>query len=196
LGVNISSDLSLNNHINNITTKGNRTLGFLRRNIETRHTGIREMAYKTLVRPQVEYASTVWSPYTQQQIHQVEMVQRRAVRWVSNNYSAYESVSGMQEQLGWMSLHNRRADARLAMFYKVIHGLVAITPPPYLKHPSRITRHMHSLSYHQICIPVNYYKYSFFPASIILWNSLLSHIALPNNLEQFKQAVSGLHHYC
>ena len=33
-------------------------------NIKTKHPGIREAAYKTTVSPKVEYASLVWSPYT------------------------------------------------------------------------------------------------------------------------------------
>ena len=125
------------------------------------------MAYKTLVRPQVEYASVVWSPYTQQQNHKVEMVQRRAVRWVSNNYSTYESVSGKQEKLGHFIIEKLMlvwpCSTRLSTGLWRLHH-------PYLKHPSRITRHMHSLSCHQIFISVNYHKYSFFPASIMKYS--------------------------
>ena len=53
-----------NHHIQNVTTKASKTLGYLRRNIRTKDKGIRQTAYQTLVRPQVEYASPVWSPYT------------------------------------------------------------------------------------------------------------------------------------
>ena len=109
LGVDISSNLSWNHHINRTTTSAGKTLGFLRRNIKTRREDIRQCAYKTLVRPQVEYASTVWSPFTQRDIRKVEMVQRRAVRWVKHNYSTYESVTQMQEGLGWRSLEQRRS---------------------------------------------------------------------------------------
>ena len=87
LGVGISKDLSWNTHINRISTNANRTLGFLKRNIKTKNTAIRTAAYQTLVRPQVEYASTVWSPFTQPYINKIEMVQRRAVRLVNSNYS-------------------------------------------------------------------------------------------------------------
>ena len=64
LGVEISSNLSFNNHIQNITISASRSLGFLRRNIRTQNPALREMAYKTLVHPLVEYSSTVWSLYT------------------------------------------------------------------------------------------------------------------------------------
>ena len=111
LGVDISKDLSWNTHINRISINANRTLGFLKRNINTKNTAIRTAAYQTLVRPQVEYASTVWSPSTQTYINKIEMVQRRAVCWVISNYSTYASVSSMLDSLGWRSLEDRRADA-------------------------------------------------------------------------------------
>ena len=67
-GVEISSNLSFNSHIQNITTSASRSLGFLRRNIRTQNTA-RKMAYKTtLVCPLMEYSSTAWSPYTDQNI--------------------------------------------------------------------------------------------------------------------------------
>jgi hypothetical protein len=50
--------------INSITSKANKTLGFLRRNLKIPSIRIKEQAYFTLARPLVEYASTVWDPYT------------------------------------------------------------------------------------------------------------------------------------
>jgi hypothetical protein len=46
---------------------------------------IKEQAYQTLVRTLVEYASTVWNPYTKTEINKIEAVQRRAARYVVNN---------------------------------------------------------------------------------------------------------------
>ena len=86
LGLEIGHDLNWNQHIQNVITKANRTLCFIRRNMETKHKGIRQVAFNTKVRPQVEYASSVWSPYTQTNINKIEAVQRRAARWVTNDY--------------------------------------------------------------------------------------------------------------
>jgi len=68
LGVTIAQDLSWNLHIKNICCKANRTLGFLRRNLKISAMKMKETAYKTLVRPIMEYASTVWDPYMEGQI--------------------------------------------------------------------------------------------------------------------------------
>ena len=63
LGVDISSNLKWNTHVDRITANASRSLGFIKRNVKTKSPKIREMAYQSLVRPQLEYASSVWDPY-------------------------------------------------------------------------------------------------------------------------------------
>ena len=43
-------------------------------------------AYSSLIRPILEYCCTVWNPHTQEYINKLEMVQRRAARYVTNRY--------------------------------------------------------------------------------------------------------------
>ena len=152
------------------------------------------MAYNSLVCPQVEYALLVWSPYTRENINKIEKVKRRAARWVSNDYSSYSSVTDMLSNLGWRSLENRRTNTRLAMFYKIVYGLVAIPHPSYFEHPEVHTLHMHSLSYRQIHTSVYYYKYSFFPICIVVWNKLPADRVLVPDLDSFKIGVSEINH--
>ena len=91
LGVTIINDLSWANHTNNTTAKANRTIGFLRRiNIHACPKEVKEAAYTTLVRPSIEYASAVWDPFSKNQISQLDSVQRRAARFVSNNFQDRE----------------------------------------------------------------------------------------------------------
>ena len=157
LGVDLSTNLSFNTHKNRITSNANKSLGFIKRNIKTKHKDVREAAYQTIVRPQLGYGSTVWSPYSQTFIQEIEMFQRRAIRWTMNNYSSHSSVSQMQQQLGWQSLDQRRADARLCMLYKITHGLIAIEIPPYFEQPKAATRQSlrHLLVYRQIHMSTN-----------------------------------------
>jgi hypothetical protein len=86
LGLTISKNLLWNNHVNNITKKANSTLVFLRRNIGNCPQRAKTQAYNTFVRPSLEYASTVWDPHTQANINKVESIQRRAARFITNNY--------------------------------------------------------------------------------------------------------------
>ena len=74
-------------HINNICSKANRTLGFLRRNLFSCPQDVKEAAYKGLVRPVIEYGSSVWDPHTKCLQEELEKVQNRATRFVTRNYS-------------------------------------------------------------------------------------------------------------
>ena len=74
----ITDDLDWGQHISEITCKATKTLGFLRRNLALAPRHTKEVAYKTLVRPQLEYAAPIWHPYHETQIEMVEKVQRTA----------------------------------------------------------------------------------------------------------------------
>ena len=60
IGITISDDLNWGQHISEISSKATKTLGFLRHNLAfaPRHT--KEVAYKTLVRPKLEYAAPIF----------------------------------------------------------------------------------------------------------------------------------------
>ena len=60
----LSDDLLGNEHVNNISNKANKSFGFLKRNLRYYPRKTKEMACKALVRPTLEYCSTVWDPYT------------------------------------------------------------------------------------------------------------------------------------
>jgi hypothetical protein len=90
-----------------MTSKANETLGFLRRNLKIPSIRIKEQAYFTLARPLVDYANTVWDPYTQTDINKVEAVQRRAARYVANNHRNRSSVSNIIQRLKWRPLADK-----------------------------------------------------------------------------------------
>ena len=82
LGVTISNNLTWTTHTENVTGKGNKTLGFLRRNFKDCTSQVKAATYTTMVRPTLEYATTVWDPYLQKDIKAVEQVQSRAACYV------------------------------------------------------------------------------------------------------------------
>ena len=65
LGVIVSSDLTWSKHIEAIVAKANKTLGLIKRLLkDTSDLKVRKILYCTLVRPILEYACNLWSPYT------------------------------------------------------------------------------------------------------------------------------------
>ena len=164
LGVTISQDLSWTKHINNVTKTANNSLRFLKRNIKTSNKKIKETAYKTYVRPQVEYCSSIWSPWQAYLNKRVEQVQRSAARYVYNDYLHTNSVTQMISQLNWQTLEQRRKIIAVTYLYKIQHNLV------YIDHLHlTTTRNLNFL------IPYSrtqYHANSFFPRTIRLWNRL------------------------
>ena len=102
LGITISNDLKWKKHVSNITSKANSTLGILRRNLRLSSHTVNTHAYQALVRPHLEYASAVWDPHTHFNTQTLEMVQRRAARYVCNGWHNTSSVTGMLSQLKWV----------------------------------------------------------------------------------------------
>ena len=197
LGLTIDQSMSFIPHINNITCKATKVLNFIKRNLYKCSQYTKSNAYLSLVRPSLEYASSVWDPYYKTHNLTIEKVQRRAVRWSLGNYDYHSSVSAMLQDLNWPTLQYRRQRARLSLFYKSLHNLIVLEIPPYYipnNHLSRLRIH-HQLSYIHPYARTNIYKYSFFPRTISEWNSLPTEIILSTTLSAFQsQLDSYLHH--
>ena len=82
-------------HISEISSKATKALSFLRRNLAFATTSTKEVAYKTLIRPKLEYAAPIWSPYSTIQINQEEKVQRTAAPWTCRRWWNTGSVCEM-----------------------------------------------------------------------------------------------------
>ena len=85
LGVIIDKHLNWSDHVNMITAKANSVRGFLQRNLYKCPSHVKNSSYTTYVRPILDYACSVyiWSPYHQHNISKIEMVQRRAARFMT-----------------------------------------------------------------------------------------------------------------
>ena len=127
LGITITDALDWGQHISEITSKATtKTLGFLRRNLDFASRQTKDVAYKTLVRPQLEYASPTLHPYVKTQIQQVETVQRTAAWRTCRRWRNRSSVGDMLRELEWPSLEARREQSSLTFFYKIHSGIVSI----------------------------------------------------------------------
>ena len=121
------------------------------------------------------------------------MVQRRAARWVTGDWRQ-TVVTGMLQELGWRSLALRSADARLVMLYKIVHGMVAVPSQFYLPQPGRESRGPRPHTIPQIQTTRDYFKYSFFPLTVVQWNALPPDIPAVLSLDGFKTAVCSVEH--
>ena len=76
LGVTITNDLKWIVHISNICTKAYRTLEFSRQTLFSYPQNVKEAAYKGMVRPILEYGSSVWDPHPVKLQEELEKVSK------------------------------------------------------------------------------------------------------------------------
>ena len=63
LGVNFQSNLQFDKHVTNIYAKANRTVGITMHTFSRINIDMFRILFKSLVRPILEYCSSEWSPY-------------------------------------------------------------------------------------------------------------------------------------
>ena len=148
-------------------------------------------AYFTLVRPNLEYCSNGWSPYTIQAKEEIEMVQRRAARYATNKYGNMSSVTNMLEDLNWDTLETSRAKSQVTIMFKIIHGLMDIPADDFVTPALTRTRSHHGKKLSQYSNSMDKMKYNFFPCTILLWNSLPGTLAEAPNFLCFKRGGGG-----
>ena len=123
----------------------------IRTNINVAPLQAKSQAYQTLVRPHLEYCSSVWDPHTQTDVNRIEAVQRRAARFCFRRYKRKSSPTLMQADLGWYLLSARREQASLILMFKLCHSLVNVNSskpssqlPDQRAFPTHICiRHLH-----------------------------------------------------
>ena len=120
----------------------------------------------------------------------LEMVQRRAARYVCNRWHNTSSVTGMLSQREWVPLATRRANSpRLCMMYRVAHTPVGYPWTPWLTFAQRTTRGSHAWKYIPISTSHDAYKFSFLPCTIIAWNQLPSIIITAPSIDAFRSRL-------
>ena len=149
LGIPITDNMVWGQHVSEISSKATKTLGFLRKNLAFAPRSTKEVAYKTLVRPKLEYAAHIWNPHSKLQNNQIEKVQRTAARWTCRRWRNTSSVGEMLDELEWPSLGARRDQSFLLLFHKIHCGAVSIEKDKYMTpaHSLKTTRSSHSAQY-------------------------------------------------
>ena len=111
LGVTISVDLTWRKYVEDTVIKANKTLSFVWRNISECTSRAKPVAYTTLIRPRLEYFSTVWDPHrqvTSTSWNKFKEEQLETSTKITPSVPYPGCVSNTVQSLGWESLHQRR----------------------------------------------------------------------------------------
>ncbi|KAL1447912.1 hypothetical protein WDU94_015615 [Cyamophila willieti] len=128
LGVTLEPDLKFNMHYNNISNKALRNLGFLARySHEFSSSKTLRALYISLVRPNLEYCSSLWSPFYNNHITLLERVQRKFLRYLAfreNITIDNHDYSGILEISKLKTLKHRREVADVLFLHKLLHNKI------------------------------------------------------------------------
>ena len=83
----------------------------------------------------------------------------------------------------------RRKKDRLVMFYKIHNDQTGIDTGKYLKPLGRVSRHVNNQAYEVPFAFTDYYKFSYFPRTIIEWNALPNETVNASSLTAFTNCL-------
>ena len=190
LGVHGSSSLSWNDHIDLVISKVNKLFGIIYRTC-TIDCDQKTMLvlYKSLVRPQLEYASQVWSPYTKEKIKVIERVQRRAPKFILKYDLTYPERLA---KLDLLRLQFGREVLDLCFFFKCLNckGHIDFDVLSYVSFKS----YKYDMRNSEAILAkgrfrTDVFKFSFFNPIVNLWNGLPVAIRTIDRVSLFRKQV-------
>ena len=120
LGVWMSNDMKPETHCEKAALSANTVLGMISRSFHYRTKETLIPLYKTFVRPRMEFAASVWNPWTEKDSEILESIQRKMMRMVSNaRGSTYEEKL---EDAGLTTLKERRIRGDMIETFKTMKG--------------------------------------------------------------------------
>ena len=188
LGVTVDAHLTFNKHIDQVVARAFIRSNLIHKCFVSRDVPTLLRAFLVYVRPVLEYASCVWSPYHVEQIKQIESVQKRFTKRLKG-FETHDYKSRMS-LLGIESLEIRRLKQDLIFTYKIVFGLVNNAASDLFTLTSSVnvnrTRgHAYKLFPHQNRIDVR--KHFFSERVINTWNSLPAETKHFSSLPVFKR---------
>ena len=163
----------------------------VRRNLHSCSKSVKATAYKTLVRPRLEFCAAIWDPHHATSKKKIETIQRRAARFVANDYDRGSSVTSILSNLQWETLENRRTKLRLIALFKEVHKITPSTVQ--LRQRLLSTRRqagpniLETPSFNKNC-----YQHSFYPRSTREWNALPPELRSIADINAFKSKLNEI----
>ena len=176
------SNLNFNCQAEALYGKANQKFGMLKRNCHfVNDLNKRRVLYLTLVRSIFEHCPIIWRPTSNSTISKLEGLQKRALKWIRNDYSVSYSVEEIYhahcKQLNILPLKCRFDYHDLKFFHSLVHQYHPCTTlPHYLTFFSGSSRlrssHLDHLSVVSSIPPGPSVSKSYFYRAHLTWNRL------------------------
>ena len=197
LGVTLNSKATWSDHIDEISAKARRSVGFLRRIQYKVPQSCLETLYKSFVRPIIEYGDVVYDGSTDTHLDILEDVQRNAALICTGAYQ-HTSHKKLLSELGWEPLALRRKHHRLSIMYKIQNGLAPnyiIDVCPQIIDDITPYQLRNRANLRGIATRTSSFMKSFYPQTIKDWNTTDLAIRSQPSVSSFKQKLKEIAGY-
>ena len=192
LGVTIDSDLRFEEHIARKIRVANALVGQIRRSFSYLDCDSFRRIYTAFVRPHLEFAQTVWSPYLVKHINALENVQLRATKLVDG--LAKLDYQERLKRLNLPTLLFRRRRGDMIEMYKHFKKYDKSTLSPSFKPRTRFPSRKHRYQLHppptkegKLGIQSNF----FYHRVAEKWNDLPNFVVDADNINTFKNRLDN-----
>ena len=147
------------------------------------------LLYKALVRPHLEYANQIWSPYLKKHITEIENVQRRATRQIPDMQNL--SYEDRLKKLGLTTLTYRRHRGNMIEMYKILTGKYDADVCDFIKIDNReinIRGQRYRLEKRRTAKTITS-KRSFIHRNCDLWNLLSDYVVSAPSVRSFERRL-------
>ncbi|XP_070550687.1 uncharacterized protein [Ptychodera flava] len=187
IGVFIDSDLSFEKHIQEKINKANKIMGIIRRTYVYLDIENFLFLYKALVRPHLEYCSSVWHPYKEKDIDVIENVQRRATRQIPALKGL--TYSERLAKIGLPTLAYRRDRGDMIETFKILNGHYDEAVSNFLIRDRQVRTRGHSQKLQKHFCRLDIRKFSFTNRIVAIWNSLPDYVVIAPSVNSFEQRL-------
>ncbi len=189
LGVIMQHDLKFHEHCAKVVRSASQMSNLIFRSFYIRKPEFLLKMFQTFVRPRLEYATQVWSPFYLMDIDLVESVQRRFTKRIPGCYEL--AYTDHLASLNLVSLEYRRLVFDLVMVYKILYGLVDIDSSQFFMLSTGSTRG-HSMKLYKRRFHHDFAKFFFANRVVDIWNFLPDVLVSQPSLSLFKTALNSV----
>jgi hypothetical protein len=187
LGVTFSDNFNFKMHITSMISKANSRVGIIKRTFSNMNKQIFLPIYKSLVRPILEYCSSIWFPIHKNEINEIEKIQKRATKLVYEIKN--KSYSERLKYLQLDTLHFRRLRNDIIQTFRIIKGIDKVSISDFFTLNNHSITRGHSLKISKPRASTSTRLNSFSNRVVNTWNNLKEETIQCQTLNSFKTAL-------
>ncbi|XP_065671758.1 uncharacterized protein LOC136089635 [Hydra vulgaris] len=186
LGVLFNANLKWKNQVMNASNKANQMLACIKKSFVCFDYKLLRLLYVTFIRPLLEFAVPVWSPYYKSDCDYIEKIQHKATKLVSSIRNL--SYTKRLEKLNLTTLVERRQRGDPIQMYKIMNNIDILEKCNRFPIVNNHTRG-HCFKYFKEMTKHKHRENFFFNRVANVWNSLPEEVVKSPSVNSFKAAI-------